>query len=254
MLAPPPLEETIDHQLTDGDLQQPPPPQSYLLHSINSTIAIRQLPSQGISFQLWPAAAALVALLDRQTQSTSLSCLTTTNSRRLRILELGSGTGLVGIAAAALLGASVTVTDLPHVLPNLQFNVNGNAGIVEPRGGEVRVAAVSWGDVQQMEGVGREFDVILGSDVVYHDHLYEPLLQTLKFFLTRGEREEREVVFVMAHLKRWKKESAFFKRANKFFDVEIIHRDSPSNGARVGVNFYKFVTRAALKLNSVLSK
>ncbi|XP_047955894.1 protein N-lysine methyltransferase METTL21A-like [Salvia hispanica] len=225
--------------------QDPPAPQIHHLHSINSTILIRQLPFQGLSFQLWPAAATLVSLLDRQ----ALPLLPPPSPNRpLRLLELGSGTGLVGIAAAAVLGAAVTVTDLPHVLPNLQFNVDANAAALAPRGGHVRVAALSWGDEAQMEEVGTKFDVVLGSDVVYHDHLYEPLLQTLRFLLLGRERE-REVVFVMAHLKRWKKESAFFKKANKFFHVEIVHRDSPTNGDRVGVNVYTFVrrTHAAVK-------
>ncbi|KAG6404211.1 hypothetical protein SASPL_136451 [Salvia splendens] len=226
------------HQYHAAETEQdPPPPQIHHLHSINSTILIRQLPSQGLSFQLWPAAATLVSLLDRQ----ALPLLLPPSSNRpLRLLELGSGTGLVGIAAAAVLGAAVTATDLPHVLPNLQFNVDANAGALAPCGGHVRVAALSWGDEAQMEEVGAEFDVVLGSDVVYHDHLYEPLLQTLRFLLLG---REREVVFVMAHLKRWKKESAFFKKANKFFHVEIVHRDSPTNGDRVGVNVYTFVRR-----------
>ncbi|KAI3462480.1 hypothetical protein Pfo_019143 [Paulownia fortunei] len=257
MFQPTPLEETIEGQENhaEGHQEVQPPQQqqqqSYLLHSINSTIVIRQLPSQGLSFQLWPAATTLVTLLDshRDRQSTPLfslfsSCAT---QRRLRLLELGSGTGLVGIAAAALLGASVTVTDLPHVLPNLQFNVNANAGILELHGGAVDVAALSWGDIQHMEGIGRDYDMILGSDVVYHDHLYEPLLQTLRFFLLGSEKK---VVFLMAHLKRWKKESAFFKKAKKVFDVEVIHTDSPSDGARVGVIVYTFVRRGGEKLNS----
>ncbi|KAL7131891.1 hypothetical protein ABFS83_12G035400 [Erythranthe nasuta] len=236
-------------------MSEPPPEtavqeqeqQSYPLHSINSAVVIRQLPSQGLSFQLWPAATTLYTLLDRHrsgdaAQPTPLSALLTSPDRRLRILELGSGTGLVGIAAAALLGATVTVTDLPRVLPNLQYNVDANAGILAAAGGggTVGVAALAWGDRSHMEAVGVDYDIVLGSDVVYHDNLYEPLLQTLKFFLLESEKR---IVFVMAHLKRWKKESAFFKKAKKLFDVDVIHTDSPSDGGRVGVNVYRFVRR-----------
>ncbi|KAK6128445.1 hypothetical protein DH2020_037813 [Rehmannia glutinosa] len=202
--------------------------------------------------KLWPAATTLVNLLDRHSrrESTPLSSLFTTGAaqRRLRLLELGSGTGMVGIAAAVLLGASVTVTDLPHVLPNLQFNVDANAGILDLHGGSVDVAALSWGEIQEMERIGRDYDVIVGSDVVYHDHLYEPLLETLRFFLLGSEKK---VVFLMAHLKRWKKESTFFKKAKKYFDVEVIHTDSPCNGSRVGVNVYTFVKRGGENLNSL---
>ncbi|KAL0449941.1 UNVERIFIED_CONTAM: protein N-lysine methyltransferase METTL21A [Sesamum latifolium] len=239
-----PLEDTTqDHPGTEQPPQ--PPQQSYHLHSINSTILLRQIPSQGISFQLWPPATTLITLLDRHRTShpTPLSSLfgrTSAPNRCLRLLELGSGTGAVGIAAAALLGASVTITDLPHVLPNLQFNVAANAKILELHGGAVEAAALQWGQTTDMEAIGREYDVILGSDLVYHENLYEPLLETLRFLLLGSERK---VVFLMSHLKRWKKESAFFKKANKFFDVEVIHTDSPCNGSRVGVTVYQFVRK-----------
>ncbi|KAL6222415.1 hypothetical protein ACLB2K_005807 [Fragaria x ananassa] len=166
------------------------------LPSIDSTIVTRQLPSQGLSFQLWPAATTLLTLLDDHRRDPTASPLGLTllglkSGRRLKILELGSGTGLVGIAAAATLGACVTVTDLPHVTDNLRYNVELNAAVLGGSGGSVSVAALRWG-----EAIGREFDLVLASDVVYHDHLYEPLLKTLSFLLLG----EGGVVFV-----RWKK-------------------------------------------------
>ncbi|KAL8118032.1 uncharacterized protein LOC141723512 [Apium graveolens] len=218
--------------------------QTFNLQSINSSLVIRQLPSKGLSFQLWPAATAFVSLLDHQYQHSSAtlsSLLTRPHSQPLRILELGSGTGMVGIAAAAILGARVTVTDLSHVIPNLKFNVEANLNTVGHNGGGVEVAALGWGVEEEMEAIKEkdEYDVIMGSDVVYHDHLYEPLLQTLKFFLL-GE-QTKEMVFVMSHLKRWKKESVFFKKAKKDFDVEVIYKHDPCNGSRVGVLLYTFV-------------
>lgn len=215
--------------------------QVYFFQSINSNIVIRQLPSQGLSFQLWPAATILITLLDNiRGASTPLSDLFKRQEKEdspLRILELGSGTGVVGIAAAAILGAKITVTDLPHVLPNIQFNVDANSKVLEQQSGVVDVAALSWGESQDMEAVGRDYDLILGSDVVYHDHLYDPLIKTLKFYLLGGEKK---IAFVMAHLRRWKKESVFFKRAKKLFDVQIIHTEPPSDGSRIGVVVYLF--------------
>lgn len=218
--------------------------QQHYIRSINSMLTIRQLPSQGLSFQLWPAATTLVNLLDDHCRdpiksplspvlSVTSNCL---DRRPLKILELGSGTGLVGIAAAVMLGANVTVTDLPHVIPNLQFNADANSDVLKANGGNVVVSALSWVEAGDVERVGREFDVILASDVVYHDHLYEPLLQTL--YLLLGGRETTS--FVMAHLRRWKKDSAFFKKAKKAFNVEVLYEDSPSEGSRVGVVVYRF--------------
>ncbi|XP_028775605.1 protein N-lysine methyltransferase METTL21A-like [Neltuma alba] len=221
--------------------------QKHSLRSINSTVVIRQLPSEGLSFQLWPAATTLVSLLDGYRCESASSPLTSTlsvfsvdpNRRPLNILELGSGTGIVGIVAAITLGANVTATDLPHVVPNIQFNANANAGVLASSGGAVNVAPLRWGHADDVEVIGRDFDVILASDVVYHDHLYEPLLQTLRMLLAGNQR--RKAVFVMAHLRRWKKESVFFKKARKLFDVDVLHLDTPCEGSRVGVIVYRFV-------------
>lgn len=246
--------------------------QTYHLISVNSAVVIRQLPSQGLSFQLWPAADTFVKLLDSYHASNAdkfsvaiTSVVNRSSQRRIRVLELGSGTGIVGIAAAAVLGADVTVTDLPHVLPNLKFNVDVNCGVVVPRGGGVHVASLSWGENDEMEAIGRESDLIIGSDVVYHDNLFDPLLQTLKYLLLgngngngisdsnsngisngNGNGGDGEKVFLMAHLRRWKKESGFFKKAKKYFQVELIHEDGPSSVSRTGVVVYRFARKDAV--------
>ncbi|KAE9597624.1 hypothetical protein Lal_00013743 [Lupinus albus] len=221
------------------------------LRSIQSTVVIRQLPSEGLSFQLWPAATALVSLLDLHRLNPSQSPLSATlsaarataNDRPLKILELGSGTGIVGIVAAATLGGDVTITDLPHVVPNLQFNADANKEVVGSTGGAVKVASLRWGHADDVAKIGREFDIILASDVVYHDHLYDPLLETLRLMTLVSDdgKERKKMVFVMAHLRRWKKESSFFKKAKKLFEVDVLHTDSPCEGSRVGVIIYRFV-------------
>ncbi|XP_035538242.1 protein-lysine methyltransferase METTL21E-like [Morone saxatilis] len=83
---------------------------------------------------MWPAALALCSFLDNNRQRVNL--------QGKEVLELGAGTGLVTIVAS-LLGASVTATDLPEVLGNLQANVMRNTR------GRCRhtpqLAALSWG-------------------------------------------------------------------------------------------------------------
>ncbi|XP_043694993.1 protein-lysine methyltransferase METTL21D-like [Telopea speciosissima] len=228
----------------DKDVQKEPQ-QQYYLDSIKSSVMIKQLPSQGIPFKLWPAAKSLVTLLDNYQLQPSSSPLTqifsafsnVSQHNRLRILELGSGTGLVGITAAAILGANVTLTDLPNVVPNLQSNVDANCNTLTLNGGSINVVTLRWGEAEDMESIGHEFDLLLASDVVYHDHLFDPLLKTLQFYLRNNTG------FVMAHLKRWKKESVFFKKARKLFDIRKIHSDPPSSGSRIGVVVYHFICK-----------
>uniref|UniRef100_A0A1D1XIG0 Methyltransferase-like protein 21C n=1 Tax=Anthurium amnicola TaxID=1678845 RepID=A0A1D1XIG0_9ARAE len=239
--------ELVEEEEEERWGNQPPPgeqEQRYQLRSIETILVIRQLPSQGLSFQLWPAASSLVSLLDHN-PSLLLAALPAGRRRppNLNVLELGSGTGLVGIAAAAVLGARVAVTDLPHVLPNLRFNALANAAAVGARGGSVEARQLRWGhhgeDAAGLGG-GAGFDLVLASDVVYHDHLFDPLLRTLRFFV-RGE-----AAFVMAHLRRWKKrDSVFFRSARKLFDVTVVHTDPPLPGSRVGVAIYRFVQKGS---------
>ncbi len=61
------------------------------------------------------------------------------------MLELGSGTGLLGLAAAAIWRADVVLSDLPSILPNLASNADRNRPTVEARGGRIRAGALTWG-------------------------------------------------------------------------------------------------------------
>jgi predicted nicotinamide N-methyase len=234
-------ETTIPNPFTTAQNNNQQLLQNHFIRSIQSTVIIRQLPSQGIAFQLWPAATTLVSLLDTHRIDPTTSPLSTvfaSLNRPPRILELGSGTGIVGIVAAATLGTNVTLTDLPHVVPNLKFNAEANADVVVSNGGTVTFAPLRWGHDADVDLIGDEFDVVLASDVVYHDHLYDPLIETLRLMLIG-----KKIVFVMAHMKRWKKESMFFKKARKYFSIDVLHVDVPCNGSRVGVVVYRFVDK-----------
>jgi hypothetical protein len=103
-----------------------------------------------------------------------------------RVLELGAGCGLVGLALAAVAGASVTLTDLPSVIPNLRANVTSNLGSVSEGqgswergtgtgGGRVKILPYAWGeDIAHLLADG-PFDAIVATDVAYDAGL-NPLL------------------------------------------------------------------------------
>ncbi|KAH9300105.1 hypothetical protein KI387_011688, partial [Taxus chinensis] len=232
----------------------------YEMHRTHITFVVRQLPSRGISFQVWPAASALCWVLDEMfwhhpgiittcNQNTRIptevvaplnngcelnplaegysevgyvahQLLQRRGDRQaLRVLELGAGTGMVGIAAA-LLGAHVAITDLPHVLPNLEFNASANEESLQAtkQGGSMSVKALRWGEEEDVVKVGHNFDLILASDVVYHENLFDPLLLTLKWLLLGKEEKSGNPILLMAHLRRWKKDARFFKKAKKMFN------------------------------------
>ena len=61
------------------------------------------------------------------------------------VLELGSGTGLLGLAAACIWKTKVILTDLPIIMDNLTHNVEANRSTAESCGGYVEAAALTWG-------------------------------------------------------------------------------------------------------------
>ena len=103
-----------------------------------------------------------------------------------RVIELGSGCGLCGLAAGLLgirsrcphathfpVGATVTITDQDFVVPQLEHNAKINKDIAP----NVSVAALSWGSDTSF--LHPPFDVVLMADLLYVDALSEKLCETV---------------------------------------------------------------------------
>lgn len=103
--------------------------------------------------------------------------------RDRRVLELGSGTGLVGLAAARFgPPREVVITDLESHLDMCRSNVDRNAASTATNQDcckVIRVEKYDWsGEVPAQLGVV-PFDIILGTDVAYYEHLYDPFIRAL---------------------------------------------------------------------------
>lgn len=75
------------------------------------------------------------------------------------VLELGSGTGLVGLAAAAIWKCKIILTDLPEIVPNLEHNRLLNQAQLELNGGEAAVFQLDWSKHPIEYPSGETFDV-----------------------------------------------------------------------------------------------
>lgn len=100
-------------------------------------------------------------------------------------LELGTGTGLVGIVAARL-GLSVTVTDLAAILPNLETNVQNN----KLPGDQIFPAVLDWTDAAKdgfLEHHGaNSFETIMVSDPIYSAQHPKMIQDMVKTFLSKS--------------------------------------------------------------------
>jgi len=103
----------------------------------------------------------------------------------MRVLELGSGTGVGGLTAAAA-GANVLLTDGSSVvLELLRVNVDAN-GFSR----NVEVSELLWGD--DHEDIIRDngpYDLIIGSDLLYAPEVFDDLLDTLEQLCIPGVTE-----------------------------------------------------------------
>ena len=139
------------------------------------TFNIREPPLTGdnLGLKTWGTAFAIVQKLEilgkeyfshllHPRNNTAAPSLATERSSA-KVLELGSGTGLVGIAAGAIWGAEIILTDLPEIKENLLVNIDRNRALVEAMGGSVVGEVLDWNDGNGLDGhASTQFEVSWG--------------------------------------------------------------------------------------------
>ncbi len=171
-------------------------------------------PEQDTGHITWDGAIMLAKYLERRHAVSSLMAGTT-------ILELGAGTGFVGLACAALGAKRVFLTDLAYALPIASQNLARNvaAGSMQAVGGaeektagggggrngdgsghhpvcRVAVRELDWctrGEDWPVSEVGA-IDLILGADVIWQRALAAPLAATLSSLLKRAAPHARALL------------------------------------------------------------
>lgn len=99
----------------------------------------------------------------------------------LRVLELGAGTGVVGMGLASSEKLKVVLTDHSDAIDWLSQNVEMNRKLL---GDRAMVVPLTWGDERHISNIlsmpEPNFDFIVGSDLTYNPNSHEALLMTLK--------------------------------------------------------------------------
>lgn len=162
------------------------------------------LTNDNLGHKTW-ASAYVLARKHQLIRTLHIEVLSSSALTTYEILELGSGTGLVGITLAAMLGVPVMLTDLPDIVQNLADNVTANSGIIAARGGRARVAALDWRVPSSIKLVAAGSPQLpcrsLGSPlIIAADPIYDPeqpawLAQTIGYHLA-AKPEARAVVTI----------------------------------------------------------
>lgn len=145
------------------------------------------------------------------------------------VLELGSGTGLVGIVAAMLESSTeVWITDQPQLLGLMKINAALN--IVDPSFSNVHIAELNWGETLSQDIPVKETRVILAADCVYFEPAFPLLVKTLCDLAP----VEKEVEILFCWKKRRKADKRFFIMLRKEFDWETVMDDRSEERERYG--------------------
>ncbi|NXP61446.1 MT21A methyltransferase, partial [Chloropsis cyanopogon] len=202
---------------------------SATFHFASRTIRLQQdWRRLGVAAVVWDAAVVLCAYLE----------MGGIDVRDRSVIELGAGTGLLGIVVTLLgkgffcepcplspLGARVTITDRAAALEFLESNVQANLPPeLRPR---AVVKELTWGKDLDKFSPG-EFDFILGADIVYLEETFAELLQTLEHLCS-----ERAVILLSCRI-RYERDLKFLKMLRERFSVSEVHYDSSKD-----VHIYK---------------
>ncbi|KAF1523825.1 Protein N-lysine methyltransferase METTL21A, partial [Eudyptes sclateri] len=186
----------------------------------------------GVAAVVWDAAVVLCAYLE----------MGGIDLRDRSVIELGAGTGLLGISIVLQmlylwtlticlrvflyrLGAHVTITDRAAALEFLESNVQANLpSELRPR---AVVKELTWGKDLGNFPPGA-FDFILGADIVYLEETFAELLQTLEYLCS-----EQTVILLSCRI-RYERDHKFLKMLRSRFSVYEVHYDSSKD-----VHIYK---------------
>ncbi|KIM98076.1 hypothetical protein OIDMADRAFT_147564 [Oidiodendron maius Zn] len=175
--------------------------------SLAFTIREPPLTGDNLGFKTWGTAFTMAQKLD-DLRTKHLSHLFNEQTPSIRALELGSGTGLVGIAAAALWSIPVLLTDLPEIQVNLSYNVLQNTQLVEAQGGRIISTVLDWNDPSAFPI--HDFEIIMAADPMYDDAHPELVAHMIETFLKRNE-DARALIAVPLRDQKTKQMTATFQ-------------------------------------------
>ncbi|OWF52037.1 protein N-lysine methyltransferase METTL21A-like [Mizuhopecten yessoensis] len=159
----------------------------------------------GIAAVVWDAAIVLCEYLEKNKELVSGKT----------IIELGAGSGIVGIVAA-LLGGKVTITDLDIALEYINEVVDEN--LRDHPGIDVHVKNLDW--TKDWSKFTADYDVVLGADIIYIEELFNDLLKT--FLQTCHEN----TLVLLSWRYRYDRDNKYLEMMRQHFTLDKIFYNS----------------------------
>lgn len=142
-------------------------------------LIVREALGSGIACKVWDSAVFALEQCRRSVVP---------GGRRMRVLDLGAGTGVVGLGCGMMMdrqgaGGEVLLAELPEALGLLQENGQRLAPLLQRT--RVDVCDITWGRVGDVEKVGA-LDLVIACDLIYEMCFLPDLLFTLDLLCRPG--------------------------------------------------------------------
>lgn len=158
------------------------------------------------------------------------------------VLDLGSGTGLVGIISS-ILGYETYLTDLIEIVPNLQSNVELNNI-------DANVDELNWCDPSSFiskYGHDKKFNTIILSDPIYSSKHPYWVVDMVENFINSNNNHTRVLIQVPLRPTFEDERSLLWKLMNKnFTEIEHEIESGFDDFGEMGFCFKKFIRKTAI--------
>ena len=145
--------------------------------------------------------------------------LMNSNQKYNSIIELGSGTGLVGMVASLLNDCPAVLTDLEDIVDRMSGYLQANLKPSEIE--RIKTCPLIWGQPLPRMIENTRFDLVIASECIYHPDAFEPLIQTLL------DLSGPETTVLIAYKVRRKGDKVFWKHFRKLFHVTLLETHKP---------------------------
>ena len=167
--------------------------------------------------------------------------------RRLRVLELGAGCGIVGIAFAQLVKCDILLTDLEDAQEVLASNIRCASPLA---GSTIQSEVLNWASSLE-DSSNFNYDLILVSDCIYNPDSSLDLVEILRQLATRTP----DTLILVGYKRRHEADTIFFERMQETnfdivenVDISLPHIVTDHDADLPTVKFYTYKHRASKQI------
>ncbi|CAH9089118.1 unnamed protein product [Cuscuta europaea] len=129
-------------------------------------------------------------------------------------VELGAGCGIAAMGLFLLGLNDVVLTDISPVMPALKHNLKRNKQVLNKL---LKTAVLYWNKQEQISALGKLFDFVIATDVVYLEETVAPLISAVESLL-----KEDGVVLLGYQLRSPEAHKMFWELCPEVFDIQKV--------------------------------